>query len=516
MLIPLLAIGGSESFRAALDFTTGVLALVALTASIAWGLIATDRLLLSPRHRLLAQAVHRATAAAALGFLLLHATVKVALGHVGLVGALVPFGLGVSGTSGLIGFGSLAGLLMVITAATGALRSALAGSGTAAGRWRTLHMLAYPAWCFALLHGLFSGRPAAPWVVLMYGLALVSVAGALSIRLLPRPVKREIAGKILAVTNRGSAEAPVQEATPPARPTTAPFPGTDESETEIGLERMNGIPAQRPYGAVPPDRSAVGRRRRQPGIAPPSPRLYEVPPRPAAEPTGAAVTTGNGPAGAGTGIAAAYHAVSRAGEPFVPLAQRVPMTEELPVMTESGPAGGGWPTPSPPPPAPAFPPAPFAPPHPSAPPRPHVPTGYEPNSPGSTGYGSHGYASTGYGSNSGPHRYASTDSGSNGYASTGLGDGFFRPPPADSPFDAFSRRPAPTVPTPPPQGPPPPYEAPVIGTYETVRPGFEGWDYGGAPGTERPDPYGTAEAVPGPFFPPLAGEPWNAPAGERP
>ncbi|MEU0275657.1 hypothetical protein ABZ129_28140, partial [Streptomyces sp. NPDC006307] len=76
VLIPLLAVGGSDSFRAALDFTTGVLSLVSLTASVAWGLIATDRLLLSTRHRLIAQAVHRSTAAASLGFLLLHATVK--------------------------------------------------------------------------------------------------------------------------------------------------------------------------------------------------------------------------------------------------------------------------------------------------------------------------------------------------------------------------------------------------------------------------------------------------------
>ncbi|MFE5855615.1 hypothetical protein ACFQ61_20705 [Streptomyces sp. NPDC056500] len=515
MLIPLLAIGGSESFRAALDFTTGVLALVALTASIAWGLIATDRLLLSPRHRLLAQAVHRATAAGALGFLLLHATVKVALGHVSLVGALIPFGLGVTGTSGLIGLGSLAGLLMVITAATGALRSALAGNSKAAGGWRTLHMLAYPAWCFALLHGLFSGRPAAPWVVLMYSLALVSVAGALSIRLLPRPVRRQISDKILTVTSRGSDEPPPQEAAVPSRPTTAPFSSGDDLATEIGLERMNGIPAQRPYGGIPADRTAVGRRRRQAGIAPPSPQLYEVPPRPETEPTGAGLTTGSGPVGAGPGIAAAYHAVSRAGEPSVPLAERVPMTEELPVMTESGPAAGGWPTPSPPPPSPAFPPTPFAPPQPSAPPPPYAPTtgytsnGYVSNGYGATTYGSNGYDVTGYGSNG----YDVT-----GYGSPGLGDGF-RPPHADSPFDAFSRRPASSGPTPP-QGPPPPYEAPVIGTYETFRPGSGGWDvHGSHPGplgTEHPDPYGTAEAMPGPFFPPPAGEPWNAPAGERP
>lgn len=124
VLIPLLAVAGSDDLRAALDFTTGVLSLVSLTATVAWGLLATDRLFLSTRQRLLAQGIHRATAVASLGFLLLHVTVKVALGHVALVGALVPFGLGVRGTAGLIGFGSLAGLLMIVTAATGALRSA--------------------------------------------------------------------------------------------------------------------------------------------------------------------------------------------------------------------------------------------------------------------------------------------------------------------------------------------------------------------------------------------------------
>ncbi|HET6856502.1 MAG TPA: hypothetical protein VFH94_05330, partial [Streptomyces sp.] len=124
ILIPLLAVFGSEGLRATLDFTTGVLSLVSLTASVAWGLLARDRLLLQPRHRLLAQGIHRATAIASLGFLLLHATVKVSLGHVELIGALIPFGLGVSGTSGLIGFGSLAGFLMIVAASTGALRSA--------------------------------------------------------------------------------------------------------------------------------------------------------------------------------------------------------------------------------------------------------------------------------------------------------------------------------------------------------------------------------------------------------
>ncbi|MFD3514522.1 hypothetical protein [Streptomyces sp. NPDC058657] len=196
-LLPLVALLGGDGLRSALDFTGGVLALVSLTAAVAWGLVATDRLLLRPRHRLIAQGVHRATAAASLGFLLLHLTVKTALGHVSLLAALLPFAGGLSGTAVLIGCGSLAGLLMVVAAATGALRSAFATPGSVPGRWRALHMLAYPAWCAALVHGLFSGRPADAWVVTMYALCLASVAAALSLRLLPARLKRSIVARAL-------------------------------------------------------------------------------------------------------------------------------------------------------------------------------------------------------------------------------------------------------------------------------------------------------------------------------
>ena len=87
VLIPLLAIAGSDDLRAAFDFTTGVLTLVSLSAAVVWGLLATDRLFLSVRQRLVGQAIHRTAAFASLGFLLLHATVKVSLGHVELIGA---------------------------------------------------------------------------------------------------------------------------------------------------------------------------------------------------------------------------------------------------------------------------------------------------------------------------------------------------------------------------------------------------------------------------------------------
>ncbi|MEV5975657.1 hypothetical protein [Streptomyces sp. NPDC052114] len=232
LLIPLLVLTAGDQFRAALDFTAGVLCLVSLTASVVWGLVATDRLFLHSRQRLLAQAVHRATALASVAFLLLHGTVKVALDHVSLLGALLPFGLGVSGGAGLIGLGSLAGLLMIATGVTGALRSAFASPARIASRWRALHMLAYPAWCAALVHGLYAGRPPKPWVVALYCLCLVAVAGAVALRAAPLPVKRKVAARILSLLEPERAAPLAQEPLPlqeepPARDTAfAPLPGS--------------------------------------------------------------------------------------------------------------------------------------------------------------------------------------------------------------------------------------------------------------------------------------------------
>ena len=56
---------------------SGVFALVALTAAVAAGLAATDRLVVSPAGRVTFQAVHRALSLAALGFLASHVLLEV-------------------------------------------------------------------------------------------------------------------------------------------------------------------------------------------------------------------------------------------------------------------------------------------------------------------------------------------------------------------------------------------------------------------------------------------------------
>ncbi|WP_240003225.1 hypothetical protein [Streptomyces cinnamoneus] len=172
--------GVAERTEAFLDFGAGVLALVSLTATVLWGLAATDRMLLGSAHRLLAQGVHRGLAVAGLGFLALHVWVKVAEGHTSGAAVAVPFTDPASPL--LIGLGTLAGYLFVTVAVTGAVRSTFASVGRSRA-WRALHMSAYPAWGGALVHGLHSGRPASGWVTAAYALCLAGVAAALVLRL---------------------------------------------------------------------------------------------------------------------------------------------------------------------------------------------------------------------------------------------------------------------------------------------------------------------------------------------
>ncbi|MDI3421035.1 hypothetical protein [Streptomyces luteolus] len=330
LLIPLVVLTGGDGLRGALDFTTGVLALVALTCSIVWGLVASDRIFLSTRHRLLAQAVHRATAIAAIGFLLLHGTVKVALDHVSLVGALVPFSLGPSGTGVLIGLGALAGLLMLVTGVTGALRSAFASPARVAGRWRALHTLAYPAWCAALAHGLYAGREPSGWVVALYCLCLVAVGGALALRSAPAPIKRQVARRLLDLLDQAPRGRRSAHRQPPRRQT--PLPGMEPTPT--APRTATDIPTRpdwtppTPPGGQEHDFAPYGQEHRldarapEHRYAPPPPPLGEAPPQPSV-----------GPA-ARTDMTAAYRALSapygHQPAPLPPRPTRAPHTGQEP------------------------------------------------------------------------------------------------------------------------------------------------------------------------------------------
>lgn len=160
-------------------FYAGVFALVALTAAVAAGLLATDRIVMRPGGRVVSQAVHRAISLAALGALIAHIALEILAHRSHLVDAAVPF---LSGYRTLyVGLGTLSSDLLVVIIATGVARRAFADRRP--GLWRAIHAGAYLAWPFAILHGLLAGRAAKPYVDWSYGACVVAVALALLIRL---------------------------------------------------------------------------------------------------------------------------------------------------------------------------------------------------------------------------------------------------------------------------------------------------------------------------------------------
>ena len=129
-----------------LEFYGGVLALVSLTATVALGLLTTERVFLSPPNRVRAQFAHRATAFAGMAFLLTHISLMISLNHVPLAAAVVP-------VAGLyVGFGTIAFDMMVVVAVTGMLRGRFAVTGRP-WLWRFMHASAYLSWPISILHG---------------------------------------------------------------------------------------------------------------------------------------------------------------------------------------------------------------------------------------------------------------------------------------------------------------------------------------------------------------------------
>ncbi|MEU8047204.1 hypothetical protein AB0B71_24050 [Micromonospora echinofusca] len=161
------------------EFFAGVVALVALSLTVMMGLLATDRLVLLIRHRVLLQSAHRATGILGVAGLVFHVLTKIATGRAASTDAVVPF---VGGRGLYVGLGTVAALLMVSVLWTGIVRARFAGVGPK-WLWRTLHSAAYLSWPFAIVHGLNAGRPAKPWVLLSYLACVLLVVLALLVRL---------------------------------------------------------------------------------------------------------------------------------------------------------------------------------------------------------------------------------------------------------------------------------------------------------------------------------------------
>ncbi|MEU5883349.1 hypothetical protein [Spirillospora sp. NPDC047279] len=158
-----------------LDLYCGVFALVALSLAVMVGLLATDRVILTARHRVRAQVVHRALAFVAVAMLVAHLATQMLRHRVGVVGAfLMPSSL-------TFALGTVAFYLLLFAVASGVLRGRFALTGRP-WVWRVLHLTAYVAWPMGIWHGLTAGREAAVWVKLAYAGCFVAVALALIVR----------------------------------------------------------------------------------------------------------------------------------------------------------------------------------------------------------------------------------------------------------------------------------------------------------------------------------------------
>jgi DMSO/TMAO reductase YedYZ heme-binding membrane subunit len=162
-------------------FYAGVFALIGLTASVGVGLVATDRIVMTPGHRVMAQAVHRAVSFGALAFLVIHIVTEILAQRAHAIDAFIPF-LSPYRTF-YIGLGTIASDLLLLIIVTSIWRKRFTADGKA-WRWRAIHYSSYVAFVFGVLHGLLGGRAAKPYVDWSYGFAIALTALAVVVRFL--------------------------------------------------------------------------------------------------------------------------------------------------------------------------------------------------------------------------------------------------------------------------------------------------------------------------------------------
>jgi DMSO/TMAO reductase YedYZ heme-binding membrane subunit len=192
-------------------FYAGVFALIALCASVGAGLVATDRMILNPGHRVFAQSAHRAISFGALAFLVIHIVTEILAQRVHVIDAFVPF-LSPFRTF-YIGLGTISSDLIILLVITGVMRKRFTGNGKSVWRWRAIHYTSYAAFVFGVWHGLLGGRPGKPYVDWSYGLVVALVALGLAIRILSNSLRpKENLSAPPVAESAGSGSAPMRAA----------------------------------------------------------------------------------------------------------------------------------------------------------------------------------------------------------------------------------------------------------------------------------------------------------------
>jgi DMSO/TMAO reductase YedYZ heme-binding membrane subunit len=192
-------------------FYAGVFALIALCASVAAGLVATDRMVLNPGHRVWIQSAHRAISFGAVAFLIIHIVTEILAQRVHVIDAVVPF-MSPFRTF-YIGIGTVSSDLIILLVITGILRKRFTGNGKNVWRWRAIHYTSYVAFVFGVWHGLLGGRPGKPYVDWSYGFVVAFVALGLAVRILANSLRSKESLSAAPVSeSAGSGSAPLRAA----------------------------------------------------------------------------------------------------------------------------------------------------------------------------------------------------------------------------------------------------------------------------------------------------------------
>lgn len=175
MTLPLAA--GSLSWY--LTRSTGAVALILLTASVALGVADVKRLSTERWPRFMIDALHRNVALLSVCFLVVHIITAVldTFTTIPLIDAVIPF-IG-SYRPFWLGLGAVAFDLLIAVTITSLLRQRI-GYGT----WKAVHWLSYASWPIALVHGLGTGSDTkGTWMLTLDLLCLVAVLAAIGTRL---------------------------------------------------------------------------------------------------------------------------------------------------------------------------------------------------------------------------------------------------------------------------------------------------------------------------------------------
>jgi sulfoxide reductase heme-binding subunit YedZ len=179
-LAAMLATASASKFDWYLTRSTGAVALLLLTASVALGVVDVQRLGTPGWPRFVLDSLHRNVSLLAVVFLVLHILTAVldSFAPISLTAAFVPF---LSNYRPLwLGLGAVAFDLMLAVTLTSILRQRI---GYAA--WRATHWLAYACWPIALLHTLGTGSDVkSSWLLVVTVACLALVLAAVLTRVL--------------------------------------------------------------------------------------------------------------------------------------------------------------------------------------------------------------------------------------------------------------------------------------------------------------------------------------------